>query len=203
LFFIKTEETFYYKHVPRDTAVSHKMKNKALYAYGTLLVIVLLASVHPSGFFAYAIPVFLTGVPVILRREINFRLSLKDLVLGIGVSLLILAPLFAWLWTRRAFSFPSLRMIVVQLFIVSFPEEVFFRGFLQDVFGNNVMGLVIVSLMFSLSHLPSFLFGGDIYAPLTFFPSLIMGLLYMKTSDILPSTVFHFLANVVFLGFMI
>lgn len=179
------------------------MKKKALIAYGTLLAIVFLAYAVPVGVFVYAIPLLLTCIPIVLRRKINFRLSPRDLIAGVAVSLLIIAPIFALLFTMREFRLPSIQVALAQFFLVAFPEEVFFRGFLQDVLGNNVMGILVVSLMFSLSHLPSLLFGGDIYAPLTFFPSLVMGFLYMKTSNTLPSTVFHFLANVVFLGFMI
>jgi membrane protease YdiL (CAAX protease family) len=179
------------------------MKKKALIAYGTLLVIVFLSHVFPVPPFAYVIPLFLTAVPVVLRRRINISFSIRHFVLGAGVSVLLLAPVFVWLYTRRVFTPPSPRLIMTELFLVSFPEEVFFRGFLQDTIGNNLFGVVIVSLMFSLAHLPSLLFRGDIYAPLTFFPSLVMGLLYMKTSDVLPSTLFHFLANMLFLGFMI
>ncbi|MEJ2683472.1 MAG: CPBP family intramembrane metalloprotease [Candidatus Sulfobium sp.] len=179
------------------------MKKKALIAYGTLLVILFLSHAFPFRAFAYAVPLFLTVVPILMRRRINFSFSVRDLIAGAGVSLLILAPLFLWLYTHRVFRVPSVHIIMAQIVLVSFPEEVFFRGFLQDTLGNNLMGVVVVSLMFSLSHIPSLLFGGNIYAPLTFFPSLVMGLLYMKTENVLPSTVFHFLANVLFLGFMI
>ncbi len=179
------------------------MKKKALFAYGTLLVIVFLAHAFPFRAFAYAIPLFLTVVPIFLRERINFSFSMKHIILGAWVSLAVLAPVFVWLYAEKSFRPVSFHMAVAELFLVSFPEEVFFRGFLQDILGNNVMGVVIVSLMFSLSHLPLLLFGGAVYAPLTFFPSLVMGLLYMKTSNVLPSTIFHFLANVVFLGFMI
>lgn len=180
------------------------MKKKAIIAYGVLLVIVFFAHAFPGvHFFAYAIPLFLVAVPAILKRRINFSFSAKDLVAGAGVSLIVLAPIFVWFVTRKSFGPISLHVVATQLLLVSFPEEVFFRGFLQDTIGNNVFGVVIVSLMFSLTHLPSLLFGGNIYALLTFFPSLVMGLLYMKTSNIMPSTIFHFLANVVFLGFMI
>lgn len=179
------------------------MKRKALCAYGILLVIVFISHAFPVRAFAYAVPLFLMVVPVILRRRINFSFSVRHLALGAGVSLLILAPVFVWLYAHRTFRPPSLYMVMTQVFLVSFPEEVFFRGFLQDVIGNNLVGLTAVSLMFSASHLPSLLFQGDTYALLTFFPSLVMGFLYMKTSNVLPSTIFHLLANVVLLGFMI
>jgi membrane protease YdiL (CAAX protease family) len=179
------------------------MKKKAFFAYGTLLVTVFLSHAFPFRAFTYAIPLFLTAVPIFLRERINFSFSMRHIILGAWVSLVVLAPVFIWLYTEKSLRPLSLHMAMTQLFLVSFPEEVFFRGFLQDILGNNVMGVVIVSLMFSLSHLPLLLFGWAVYAPLTFFPSLVMGLLYMKTSNVLPSAIFHFLANVVFLGFMI
>ena len=179
------------------------MKKKALLSYGILFVIVFLSHAYPAPAFAYAIPLFLVVAPVVLAGRINISVSVRHLAVGAGVSLLVLAPVFICLYTQRGFRPPSLHMALTQLFLVSFPEEVFFRGFLQDTVGNNLPGVAIVSLMFSLAHLPSLLFRGDVYALLTFFPSLVMGLLYMKTKNVLPSTVFHFLANVLFLGFVI
>ncbi|MBI4689121.1 MAG: CPBP family intramembrane metalloprotease [Nitrospirae bacterium] len=119
-------------------------------------------------------------------------------MLGLSASFIILIPFYVIFSSGRTFTPITINSILIQLFAVSFPEEVFFRGFLQDLLGNNVKAVLIVSLMFAITHLPGLLFYGDIYAPLTFFPSIIMGLLYMKTSNVLPSTIFHFLANVVF-----
>ncbi|MEW6001325.1 MAG: CPBP family intramembrane glutamic endopeptidase [Nitrospirota bacterium] len=128
---------------------------------------------------------------------------MKDIFWGLTVSFILLLPLYIFLYLGREFSFPSFDFIVFQLLGVSLPEEVFFRGFLQDQFGNNIKGLFFVSIIFSIMHVPRFIFHGDIYSLLTFFPSLIMGFLYMKTSNVLPSIIFHFLSNIVFLGFMI
>jgi membrane protease YdiL (CAAX protease family) len=99
------------------------------------------------------------------------------------------------------FSPPPVGSLPVQLFLVSLPEEAFFRGFLQQRLGNNLKGIVLVSALFTVTHLPGFLLNGDIYSVLTFFPSLVMGHLYMRRASILPSTIFHFFANIVFLGF--
>ena len=124
------------------------------------------------------------------------------MLLGIIVSIIILTPFYVVLsFTGKTFGLLSINTIVFQLLGISFPEEVFFRGFLQEKFGNTIKGLLIVSILFSLMHIPQFIFYGDIYSLLTFFPSLIMGFLYMKTSNVFPSTIFHFLSNVIFLGF--
>jgi len=64
--------------------------------------------------------------------------------------------------------------------------------------GNNIRGVIIVSILFSVIHLPKLIFDGDLSSVLTFFPSLVMGYLYMRTSNILPSVIFHFTANIIF-----
>jgi membrane protease YdiL (CAAX protease family) len=119
------------------------------------------------------------------------------------VSACILAPFYIFFHKAGQVVPITLNFLLTQLFVVSFPEEVFFRGFLQDVLRNDIKGVFVVSLMFMLTHLPGFILSGDPYALFTFFPSLVMGTLYMKTSNVLPSTIFHFLSNMVFLGFMI
>ncbi|HXX57532.1 MAG TPA: CPBP family intramembrane glutamic endopeptidase [Thermodesulfovibrionales bacterium] len=103
--------------------------------------------------------------------------------------------------TGRIFSLRPPGALAFQLLCVSFPEEVYFRGFLQERLGNTVTAVITVSLLFALMHLPSLIFHGDILSVLTFFPSLVMGLLYMRTSNVIASTIFHFAANTVFLSF--
>jgi membrane protease YdiL (CAAX protease family) len=93
--------------------------------------------------------------------------------------------------------------VLAQLVRVSLPEEVFFRGFLQESCGNNMKSLLLVSLLFAVAHIPAFLFYKDAYALLTFFPSIVMGFLYLRTSNVLPGVLFHFASNVVYQGFVI
>jgi membrane protease YdiL (CAAX protease family) len=134
---------------------------------------------------------------------VNFRFSIKDTALSLSVSLLILLP-FGYLMSRsgNAFSLLPAGSILFQLIGISLPEEVYFRGFLQERLGNTIGGIVIASLLFSIMHIPQVIMYGDIYSILTFFPSIVMGYLYMKTSSILPSTIFHFSSNIVWLGFI-
>lgn len=95
---------------------------------------------------------------------------------------------------------PAPLTVIFLLLAVSLPEEAFFRGFMQEKLGNNLRGVVVVSLFFSLAHLPRFIISGDIYSTLTFFPSLVMGYLYVRTSNILAPVLFHLLANIIFSG---
>jgi len=179
------------------------MKKKAYYAYAGLLLLSFLSVLVPGRPLNLLLPLYLLGVPLLLQGRLNFFFSVRHLGLGLLVSALVLAPFvlcFTDLNIIRELTFPAL---VTQFFLVSFPEEVFFRGFLQEVVRNDLRGVVLVSLLFAAAHLPALLLQGDAGAPLTFFPSLVMGLLYMKTSNVLTPTIFHFLSNIVFAGFML
>ncbi len=122
--------------------------------------------------------------------------------LGLIISLAILIPFSLILMSLgKSFVSPALSILSFQLFGIAFPEEAFFRGLLQNSLGNNGRGIIIASLLFSIAHLPAVLFKGDWLALLTFFPSLVMGWFYMKTNNILPGMIFHFFANIVFIGF--
>jgi membrane protease YdiL (CAAX protease family) len=104
--------------------------------------------------------------------------------------------------TGSGFALLPITNLLFQLFGVALPEEVYFRGFLQERLGNNVRGLFIVSILFAVMHLPKFIMYADFYSAMTFFPSLVMGFLYWRTSNIIPCIIFHFMANAVFLGFL-
>ncbi len=175
---------------------------KALLAYAVLLAIVFPAHASHLPFFDYLIPAYLIAVPLVLERKININFSLRHILMGLLVSAVVLAPLFGVFMHGKKFAVMGAGAALFQLLGVSFPEEVFFRGFLQEAFGNDAKSTVIVSLMFAAAHLPALFFYGDSYAPLTFFPSLVMGFLYMRTSNVVPSTIFHFLSNVLYLGSM-
>lgn len=150
----------------------------------------------------YLIPVFLLVVPYAMQGRINLAFSAKDSVTGIAVSAAILLPFWYFaLKTGRHFGILPVNVMAFQLLGVSFPEEIFFRGFLQQRLGNNIRGVLVVSILFSAMHVPQLIFHGDLYSILTFFPSLVMGGIYLKTHNVLPAAIFHFLSNIVFLGF--
>jgi membrane protease YdiL (CAAX protease family) len=176
------------------------VKKKPLLAYAILLMLVFSAHAFQLRFFDYLVPIYLLAVPVVLKSRTNIGFSMRHILLGLLVSIIVLLPFFAVFPPAKKFAAPGLGAALFQLLGVAFPEEVFFRGFLQEAFGNNLRGAVVVSLLFAGAHLPGLFFYGDLYALLTFFPSLIMGLLYMRTSNVVPSTIFHFFSNIMYLG---
>ncbi len=115
---------------------------------------------------------------------------------------MIIAPLLAVLLLLKGGpEIPAGRLLLIHLLAVSLPEEVYFRGYLQEVAGNNYTGVVIVSLLFAFMHLPRFLSSGDPSALLTFFPSLLLGWLYMRKGNLLHPVVLHYLMNILFISY--
>lgn len=180
------------------------MKKKPLLAYAVLLMLVFPAHAFHLRFLDYIVPFYLLAVPLVLKSRTNIVFSVRHILLGLLVSLIVLLPFFVVFSEvfspGKRFAAPGPAAAMFQLLGVAFPEEFFFRGFLQEAFGNNLRGAAVVSLLFAGAHLPGLFFYGDLYAPLTFFPSLVMGLLYMRTSNVVPSTIFHFFSNIIYLG---
>ncbi len=134
--------------------------------------------------------------PMIVGYKVKLKFSIKDLLLGIIMSVVILLPYY--IVFRGNIKTISAYYVILQLLSVSLPEEFFFRGFLQDSMGKGFRAILLVSLLFSIAHLPKAVFLGEWISLLSFFPSIVMGWLYMKTKNILPGTVFHLLANLVY-----
>jgi membrane protease YdiL (CAAX protease family) len=174
------------------------MNIKSLTGYLTVLILsFLLHSMKPANSIYYnLLPLLMLIFPIVVRHRINIRFSVRDLVFGLLISVVILLP-------YHFISSGNLRTITVysvifQLLGVALPEEFFFRGFLQDSAGKSFKAVILVSLLFSLAHLPKAVFYHEWMSLLSFFPSLVMGWLYLKTNNILPGTIFHLFANLVY-----
>lgn len=174
------------------------MSIKTIFGYLAILILsFLLHAIKPaSRIFYSALPVLMLIYPIIAGHKVKIRFSVKDLFLGILVSVLILLP-YHFISGGHG-KVITVSYVIFQLLSISIPEEFFFRGFLQDSIGRNFKAVVFVSLLFSIAHLPKAIFLGEWMSLLSFFPSLIMGWLYMRTNNILPGTIFHLLANLVY-----
>jgi membrane protease YdiL (CAAX protease family) len=155
-----------------------------------------LHAVKPGPSYFSLLPLLMLAFPLIVGHRVKLTLSLQDFSLGFVVSLLVLLPYYL-LFGGSGKPITSYALLF-QILSISFPEEFFFRGFLQELIGKNFRAVLLTSLLFSFAHLPKALFGGEWISLLSFFPSLIMGWLYMKTNNILPGVIFHFFANLVY-----
>jgi len=174
------------------------MNMKAIAGYIAVLTLsFLLYSIKPSNIIFYnSLPVLMLIFPLVVGYKVKMRFSIKDFLIGLIVSIVVIAPYY--LIFGSAIKSITVYALIFQLLSVALPEEFFFRGFLQDSMGRNLRVVLLVSLLFSLAHLPKAVFLGDWTSLLSFFPSVIMGWLYMKTKNIVPGTVFHFLANLAY-----
>jgi membrane protease YdiL (CAAX protease family) len=139
------------------------------------------------------------------------------------LALILIIPVFiggyyiyAAVWFHRgvdwAFHAGWGQMAFIQVMLIGFPEEFFFRGFLQShlnkyfqkpivLFGRPLMllgvpirwSLLITSFLFACGH-P--LIEGGIRRMAVFFPSLIFGWLREKTGTIVSSSIFHAVCNI-------
>lgn len=173
-----------------------------LLSYGGVTSAAILVHVADIPFAPVFVALSLTVPPLLLQRGINLFMSPRDVLTGLLVSLCVLVPYTAWMITGgRHFTVPPALTVLHQTVFVAFPEEAFFRGFMQEQTGNTFAGIFVVSALFAIAHIPRAALTGDWPALLSFFPSLVMGGLYWKTGNILPGIVFHVLSNIVHNGF--
>lgn len=169
-----------------------------------------------SGF--VALTTFLL-VPSVMERSndvLGLKMKWKEslFVFLVGTSLLFITYCLVLIATRVDVKIPGIsparltsetvKWFVIFLFGVAFPEEFFFRGFVQGrmnlLFGRRFellgtrfgWGLFVSSLLFMLIHLPQ---GMSAIRFLTFFPGLLFGFMRERYDSIFPSVIAHALSN--------
>lgn len=148
--------------------------------------------------------------PVELRRVLGA--AVRALAIGTLVAVFVLPPFWVgyvyWYRPRVAFAaapWPSLQSDVLgQLLGVAFPEEAFFRGYLQSALetawpsNRRLLGarvgasIVVTSAIFAVGHLLTEPYPGRLAV---FFPSLVFGFLRAREGGVGASIVFHALCN--------
>ncbi len=164
----------------------------------------------PDFSFAFAALILFSTPFLMTHRVRGLKWEPRGLLIGVLVSIVILPTyiLLDSLLTGATIKLDRISaiLIVLQLFFVALPEEVFFRGYLQEKLGNNLKGVVVVSVLFALGHFFTLCvasgFAGGIctQSVLTFFPSVIMGYLYARTGTLWGSIIFHFFSNLVYIS---
>ena len=197
----------------RDYASNKRLFPLVVYAL-LISLILLMRFIFPWPYVITVSAVLMLSIPFILKSDMkDMRLDPKGALVGLIVSVVLLLLYVAVLVGYGMYkglslelNFLSYSFVLTQLLLVALPEEVFFRGYLQYKLGNDIKGIVIVSLLFALGHFVTLCIGGGhnivvcSQAVLTFFPSLVMGYLYFRTGTLWASILFHFLANVVYIA---
>lgn len=188
------------------------IKHKTPLAFYVLIIAaIFLGRMFLPANYVTALAAALMLFPILIKADGGFfRSDSYGIVLGLVVSAVLLAIYTAVIYFYGLYSGQHMvinslppAFILTQLLMVALPEEVFFRGYLQKKLGNNIKGVIIVSLLFALGHFITLCLAGGhniaicSQAVLTFFPSLVMGYLYLRTGTLWASIIFHFFANIV------
>lgn len=102
--------------------------------------------------------------------------------------------------TQPMLAFGNLLLLIPQLFILAFAEEICFRGFFQRKLGmcvNIRVAIIATSLIFALGHFSA---GSPIVViydiTWIFIDSIIYGILFYKTKNIYLCWISHLTANI-------
>jgi uncharacterized protein len=94
----------------------------------------------------------------------------------------------------------TLFILIPQLLILAYGEELAFRGFAQEKLSNIInpkIAIILVSFLFAVGHLSIGPAGVVMYdIGFVFVDSILYGVLLLKTKNIYITTIAHFLANV-------
>ena len=186
-----------------------------LIAYAAVIAVIIVSRTAISREYALLFSAgVMLWVPFFLDRSTTnvLRFELRGLLRGTGISLAVLLSylvclylLSSYLGKTVKFTEPTALFVFTHLVAIAFPEEFFFRGYIQRTLGGGWSAIVAASVLFALAHLLVICIfaGGSVCGQnaLTFFPSLVMGYLYMRTGTIWSSVFFHFAANIVYLSF--
>ena len=116
-----------------------------------------------------------------LKRDVRFHI-IWAILAAVTIALLLLHP-------------DILSIFTVMVLFSALPEEWFFRAYLQKRLGNNIVAVLIVSLLFSSMH---FITHDSMAVWLVFIPSVFFGWVYKKTDDLILVVILHALSNLVF-----
>lgn len=181
---------------------------KPVLVYVCIIIVIYVCSILiPKYVLTLASALFL-AVPFVMGKGLRLSLNAYQAISALVITVVIISVyllLFILLTGNSVnISFLSFNLFVTHLLLIAFPEEAFFRGYLQEELGNDIKSIVVVSLLFTIGHLITICFlSGSlglhcVTVLLTFFPSLVMGYLYFRSKSIWGSVLFHFLANLAY-----
>jgi len=156
----------------------------------------------------FAIPlsaILLFSAPFVMKGNVRGLIpNLDGVLLGSAVSVVILSLYIIIVNKPVQLGRVSYSLIILQLFLVAVPEEVFFRGYRQEKIGNDLRGVLVVSLLCAVGDFVTGCIGGGLGGAncaktlLTFFPSIVMGYVYATSGTLWGNIMFHFLSNIVY-----
>ncbi|WP_443663593.1 lysostaphin resistance A-like protein [Clostridium sp.] len=103
--------------------------------------------------------------------------------------------------TRPMLSLDKSFLLIPQLLILAFGEEIAFRAFFQTKICNitkPIWAIIITSLFFAIGHFSIDSIALVIYDLIfIFIDSVVYGIIYQRTKNVYSCTISHFIANVI------
>lgn len=195
------------------------MQRKTLIACIVLTVTAFIMNITRFEYRYIIFPLLLIFFPLWVFRQFNYhekmRFKREGLALFISLTAIILVTFppcfftYFMLFHKMSLTWPdsssvleALQKGLFLLLIVALPEEIFFRGLIQEELFKEKTNKVFLfitqknlytSLLFGFIHAISFL---DISRAATFFPSLLFGWIVEKSGgSIMYATLFHAFSN--------
>lgn len=95
----------------------------------------------------------------------------------------------------------KLLLLIPQMLILAFGEEIAFRAFFQTKLCNiikPIWAIIITSLIFAIAHFSADSISIVVYDLFfVFIDSVIYGMIYQRTKNVFSCTISHFLANII------
>lgn len=186
-----------------------RKNHKPLIIYSLLIVSIFVFLIFLPKYVIIFTAVSFLLVPYLFGKGLNLGLDPRLFIRSMVISIVIIGAylLIFYILTNKSINLDALSLILIitHLVVIAFPEEAFFRGYLQRELGNNLGSVIVVSALFAIGHFLTICIGSGSFglhcltALLTFFPSLVMGYLFYKSNSIWGCTVFHFLANLAYI----
>lgn len=155
------------------------------------------------GFYVLIFPVFFIVIPEVLRYSFSSR-DIKAIVLIMCLSLLsVYLSNSSKFHKLKWVGFSKIIMLIGYAVLFAIPEEIIFRGIIQNLIQHYIPNIVLVviisSVIFGLAHLPN---GAKGLYPYNWNWRLVagvclagipLGLLFAITNSLLTPTVLHML----------
>ena len=182
--------------------------------------LIILTYHHLSNSSWWIVPGLLILIPTIRQRltheswdtfglkRCNIRLEAKPLLMtsliGLPLGILGLLLIKYWQWPLTAPSLSTGQQWfywgLAQFIYVAFPEELFFRGYIQGRLHQSlpkhpILVILISSLVFGLAHI---LILNNLLAWFTPLPGLLFAWIYWRSQTLWGPTIFHALCNLTY-----
>jgi len=173
------------------------------------------AALITAAVFLYLPLPFLWKSTHLSEYGISWGKGFRSLAETLLVAVVVLVPTYIVFFTMfspiswiDALPRHPVRLILVQLLVVSFPEEFFFRAWLQTeleerwgrpwkLIGAPVgPGLIVAAVLFAATHC---VVEPTVFRALVFFPGLLFGWMRARTSSVVYPTLLHLVCNLTFI----